>query len=136
MPLHRFKTWHPLTLSPGPKPKRTPWSQTLSASVDELTSFDTVQDSGGVDANTFALSESPPIVLELYNTASDLGSMFETSDLRVYKFLDNTPPASQNSWKDCKKKVLRLLSDAGRSPLDLILDILDPYQEEYESYRS
>lgn len=75
-------------------------------------------------------------MLELYNTASDLGSMSETLNLHTYEFLDNTHPASQNSWKDCKKKVLRILSDAGQSPLDLILDILDPHQEEYESYHS
>ena len=80
--------------------------------------------------------ESPPVVLELSSTADELGYTLETSDLRVY---ENTAPASASrsgNWDDCKKKVLMLLSDAGRSPLDIILDILDLRQEEYEQYRS
>lgn len=109
VPLRRFKTWHPSsssTLSPGP----------VRPDLE----------------GSFAPSTSPPVVLEL----SNFGHAFETSNLRAYDYLDNTPPASQNSWKDCKKNILGLLSDAGRSPLDLILDILDLRQEEYEMYRS
>lgn len=135
-PLRRFKTWHPSTLSPGPELESSPWTRTLNRTVDEPTSCGTVLDKGRADGSSFALSTSPPVVLELLNTPSDLGCAFETSNLRAYDYLDNTPPASQNGWKDCKKKVLGLLSDAGRSPLDLILDILDLRQEEYEMYRS
>jgi hypothetical protein len=90
-------------------------------------------DEGGVAASSFASSESPPVVLELLNNADDPGCTLEASDLRVY---GDTPPASQSTWNDCKKKILGLLSDAGRSPLDLVLDILDLRQGEYENYRS
>ena len=43
VPLCRLKTWRPLTLSPGPEPGSLPGMQTLSPSVDELTSCNTVQ---------------------------------------------------------------------------------------------
>ena len=59
--------------------------------------------------------------------------------LRRISVYENTAPASASrsgNWDDCKKKVLMLLSDAGRSPLDIILNILDLRQEEYEQYRS
>jgi len=42
----------------------------------------------------------------------------------------------RNIWKDCKRTVLKTISDASRLPLDLILDILDPSQDEHEHYCS
>ena len=77
--------------------------------------------------------ESPPLLLELRRTAGH--STLQTSDMRAYKSPGN-PPAAQSAWKGCKEIVLQAFSDAGKSPLDLILDILDPTQLEYENYRS
>jgi hypothetical protein len=82
----------------------------------------------------FTPSESPPIMLKLRNTATNLGETqtLEASHSHVYDTPSHTP---RNIWRDCKQKVLKLISDASRSPLDLILDILDSTQDEYEQYR-
>ena len=141
VPLSRFKTWDPSkahtnsssTRSSRPTLSRFPL--TPDSIDNETASFYTAKDDGGVGASSFLPLESPPVVLELSQTTDELGSTLETSDLRVY---DNSLPVSQleSTWNDCKKKILMLLSDARRSPLDLILDILDLRQEEYEQYRS
>jgi hypothetical protein len=44
------------------------------------------------------------------------------------------PPAAQCAWNKYKEKVLQAFSDAVRSPLDIILDIMDSTQLEYENY--
>ena len=75
--------------------------------------------------------ESPPILLTLNNSGTDLGQSLEVSDLRVYE-PSSSPPSG---WVECKRKVLKAIADAGQSPLDLILDILDSSQDEYEQYR-
>jgi hypothetical protein len=76
------------------------------------------------------LSLGPPVLLKLRNTANEL---LEASELHAY----NTPShLSCNAWRDCKRKVLEMISDASRLPLDLILDMLDPTQDEHEIYRS
>ena len=76
--------------------------------------------------------ESPPILLTLSNSATDPGQSLEASDLHVYAPPSLSPPSA---WGVCKRNVLKAIADAGRSPLDLILDILDPSQDEYELYR-
>ena len=77
--------------------------------------------------------ESPPIFLELRRKAKR--STLGTSGIREYKS-PGILPAAQSAWNECKEKVLTAFSDAGWSPLDLIIDILDPSQHEYENYRS
>jgi hypothetical protein len=78
-------------------------------------------------------SSQSPILLKLRNTANTLGQTLEGSHMHVYDTPSRTP---RNAWKDCKREVLKMISDASRSPLDLILDILDPSQDEHEQYRS
>jgi hypothetical protein len=75
--------------------------------------------------------ESPPILLELHRKAGH--SMLGTSGMHAYKS-PGIPPAAQSTWNECKEKALWMFSDAGCSPLDLILNILDPNQHEYENY--
>jgi hypothetical protein len=76
--------------------------------------------------------ESPPILLTLSNSATGLGQSLEVSGLHVYEPPSLSPPSA---WGVCKQKVLKAIADAGRSPIDLILDILDTSQDEYEPYR-
>jgi hypothetical protein len=80
-------------------------------------------------------SESPPVLLTLRNTVNNLGQRLETSNLHVYESPSLTPP-TPSLWGDCKQTVLKAIADARRSPLDLIIDILDGSQDEYEHYRS
>lgn len=82
-----------------------------------------------------APSESPPVLLTLRNTVNNLGQRLETSRLHVYESPSLTPP-TPSLWGDCKQTVLKAIADARRSPLDLIIDILDSSQDEYEHYRS
>jgi hypothetical protein len=77
-------------------------------------------------------SLGPPVLLKLRNTANEL---LEASELHAYDTSSHLPRNS-NTWTDCKRKVLKMISDASRSPLDLVLDILDPTQDEHEIYRS
>jgi hypothetical protein len=75
----------------------------------------------------------PATLLKLRRKAGQ--SMLATSGMRTYNS-PGTPPTAQSVWKECKEKVLQAFTDAGRSPLELILDILDSGQHEYENYRS
>jgi hypothetical protein len=89
-------------------------------------------------ANTLLPSplESPPVLLELRNGRGGHRHPLQTSGMRTYESSKNIPPVAGIIWSECKKKVLEAFSDAGQSPLDLILDILDSMQHEYENYRS
>jgi hypothetical protein len=135
VPTPRFKTWDPSKIpsntGSGSELSSSPWN--LNATVNKLTSCGTTLDDGRANETSCSPSESPPVVLELSNT---LGDVLETSNLRVYESPDIIPPGTQNGWNDCKKEVLKLFSDAGRSPLDLIIDLLDLDQDEYEHYRT
>ena len=75
----------------------------------------------------------PPVLLKLRKSSNNLGRTLEASQLQVYDTPSLTP---RNIWLDCKRDVLKMISDASRSPLDLISDILDPSQDEHEQYRS
>jgi hypothetical protein len=77
--------------------------------------------------------ESSPVLLKLRKSANSLDGTLEASHLRIYDTPTLTP---QNAWRACKRDVLKMISDASRSPLDLIADILDPSQDEHEQYRS
>ena len=77
--------------------------------------------------------ERSPVLLKLRKSANSLDGTLEASHLRGYDIPTLTP---RNTWRDCKRDVLKMISDASRSPLDLILDILDPSQDEHEQYRS
>ena len=90
-----------------------------------------------VDNIPFSFESLPPgrpaTLLKLRRKAGQI--MLATSGMRAYNSL-GTPPTAQSVWKECKEKVLQAFTDAGRSPLELILDILDSGQHEYENYRS
>ena len=89
---------------------------------------------GGPSTGPSTPSESPPILLKLRSSMEKNSSQtLEASNLHVYESSSLTP--SQIVWRDCKQKVLKAIADARRSPLDLILDILDTSQDEYEQYR-
>ena len=76
--------------------------------------------------------ESIPLLLKLRNTSNNMGRTLEATQSRLH-----TPSLTPRSaWRDCKQDVLKMISDASRSPLDLILDILDPSQDKHELYRS
>lgn len=80
--------------------------------------------------------ERPPTLLKLCRKAGAAGqSILATSGVRAYNS-PGTPPTAQGIWRECKEKVLQAFTDTGRSPLELILDILDSGQHEYENYRS
>ncbi|KAH9956053.1 hypothetical protein BGW80DRAFT_1257909 [Lactifluus volemus] len=135
VPTPRFKTWDPSKFlsNTGSGSELSSSSWNLNATVNKLSSCGTTLDNGGANETSCSPSESPSVVLELSNT---LGDVLETSNLRVYESPDIISPGTQNGWNDCKKEVLKLFSDAGRSPLDLIIDLLDLGQDEYEHYQT
>jgi hypothetical protein len=137
-PLPKFKIWDSSkrTGSDFPTPNLpSAQSDVFTQDTTDNNSFTpyTPEDYEIPDDLSHVQPESSPILLKLRNTAKNLGLTHEASDLHVYDILSQTP---RNVWKDCKQNVLRMISDASRSPLDLISDILDPTQDEHEQYRS
>lgn len=113
---------------------RTPGPlDTGSANASDLSTNSTVRDNFASHMPPLVPLESPPVLLELRTMAGH--TTLGTLGMREYKS-SGTPSAAQSAWKECKENILRAFSDAGRSPLDLVLDILDPTQLEYENYRS
>ncbi|KAF8503300.1 hypothetical protein F5888DRAFT_1917408 [Russula emetica] len=113
-----------------PLPNFRAWDSSKQTGPDLLTAQDCQIPIGFSSAST--PSESPPILLKFRNTANNLGQTLNASHSHVYEPPSLTP---QSVWGECKQKVLKAIADARRSPLDLILDILDPSQDEYEHYR-
>ena len=105
----------------------------LDAVDDDYFSCYAAQDYQMPNGSPSMPSDSLPILLKLHNPAKNLDQTLEASHLHVYESPSQT---RRNVWKDCKQKALKMISDASRSPLDLILDILDSTQEEHEHYRS
>jgi hypothetical protein len=58
-----------------------------------------------------------------------------TGKMFTYKTIHSTA-SPRGSWKDCKQNILTMLESAHRTPLDFLLDLLDPEQDGYEIYRS
>jgi hypothetical protein len=108
-------------------------SGTSTSNVGDTSTNSTARDHFAAYMHLPVPLESPPVLLELRRMAGD--TTLGTSGMREYKS-SGTPPAAKSAWKECKENVLKALSDAGRSPLDLVLDILDSTQLEYENYRS
>ena len=110
-----------------------PHSGSSGTNAGDTFTNSTVRDNFAAYMRPPAPLESPPILLELRRMADH--TTLGTSGMREYKS-SGTPPAAKSTWKVCKENVLKALSDAGKSPLDLVLDILDSTQLEYENYRS
>ena len=108
----------------------------LDASGDDSISCYAAQESSQDGEMPSTPSDSPPILLKLRNSlAKSVDQTLEASHSHVYKHPSLTPP-SQSVWGQCKQKVLKAIANAHHSPLDLIMDILDESQDEYEHYRS
>jgi hypothetical protein len=139
-----FCTWSPSTpelpsafLSRSPPSKQT--SQTLSPAtpnIDNTFSLPAIQ---GVTPDEYPYmiqANDTPMLLELYCSTTDKEPMLRTFGTCIYD-QNHVNSSQQNSWKDCKKRILKILADeCHQSPLNFFLDLLDPDQDEYELYHS
>jgi hypothetical protein len=137
-PLPNFRSWGSLTQTCSdlstPGVTSTPSDVFTSDAADNNSFASCALEDYEIPGDFSCLEpENSPVLLKLRNTPNNLGRTLEASHLHVYDTPSLTP---RNTWRDCKREVLKMISDASQSPLNLISDILDPSQDEYEQYRS
>lgn len=141
MPTPQFRNWTAPTPAMTGSDTDSAFSSNFSGARLGLSNDDdpftnsTAREHSAADPPLVLPSESPPVLLKFRRRSSHGSGILGTPGVRAYKPL-NTPSAAQSTWDECKENVLQTFSDAARSPLDLILDLLDPTQSEYENYRS
>jgi hypothetical protein len=150
VPLPDFQVWEPSTLEKAGSQLIT-WlnsqSSILASPIDTLANPFPYFDSAGDDFITdHELPESPmpvkdprPLMLLELSFASESNKSQELVGTGLWQYENiHSTALPQNSWKDCKQKILKMLKDAHRSPLDflldLLLDLLDPNINEYKMY--
>ena len=157
VPLPEFQVWEPSTLKKAGSRSiahSSSQSSVRASPIDPLADpfpyFDAASDDFVMHhefpESPMPMNDSrPPMLLELsFSSESDKSQELVGTGLREYENIhsaaeyENIHSAAlpRNSWKDCKQKILKMLEDAHRSPLDFLLDLLDPDLNEYKTYRS